>query len=105
MSTKTNRLRERYLSDVVPALSKEFGYGNRMQIPRVEKIVLNMGVGEAVNDRKKVDAAAKDLAMIAGQRAEAVEARIRARAERADVLAARLDRLAEIEDHCSEARP
>ena len=46
-----------------------------MQIPRIEKVVLNMGVGEAVNDRKKVDAAAKDLAMIAGQRAVITRAR------------------------------
>jgi large subunit ribosomal protein L5 len=56
-------------------MKKEFGYKNPMQIPRIEKIVLNMGVGEAVNDRKKVDAAAKDLSMIAGQRAVITRAR------------------------------
>ena len=56
-------------------MKKEFGYQNLMQIPRIEKIVLNMGVGEAVNDRKKVDAAAKDLSLIAGQRAVITHAR------------------------------
>jgi large subunit ribosomal protein L5 len=56
-------------------MTKSFGYSNLMQIPRIDKIVLNMGVGEAVNDRKKVDAAAKDLTMIAGQRAVITRAR------------------------------
>jgi large subunit ribosomal protein L5 len=56
-------------------MKKEFKYENVMQIPRIEKIVLNMGVGEAVNDRKKVDSAAKDLAMIAGQRAVVTRSR------------------------------
>ncbi len=63
------RMKMHYEKVVREALTKEFGYKNAMQMPRIEKIVLNMGVGEAVNDRKKVDAAAKDLAMIAGQRA------------------------------------
>jgi large subunit ribosomal protein L5 len=57
------------------ALKTEFGYGNAMQIPRIEKVVINMGVGAAVNDRKKVDSAAKDLSMIAGQRAVVTRAR------------------------------
>jgi len=69
------RMKTHYETVVREELAKEFGYGNRMQIPRVEKIVLNMGVGEAVNDRKKVDAAAKDLAMIAGQKAVITRAR------------------------------
>jgi large subunit ribosomal protein L5 len=56
-------------------MQKEFGYGNAMQIPKIEKIVINMGVGEAVADRKKVDSAAKDLSMIAGQRAVITKAR------------------------------
>jgi large subunit ribosomal protein L5 len=56
-------------------LKKQFSYQNVMQIPRIEKIVLNMGVGEAVNDRKKVDAAAKDLGLIAGQRPVVTRAR------------------------------
>lgn len=69
------RMKAHYETVVREALTKEFGYGNKMRIPRVEKVVLNMGVGEAVNDRKKVDAAAKDLARIAGQRAVITRAR------------------------------
>ena len=63
------RLKNHYEKVLRTELAKQFGYANPMQIPRLEKVVLNMGIGEAVNDRKKVDAAAKDLGMIAGQRA------------------------------------
>jgi large subunit ribosomal protein L5 len=69
------RLKSHYEKVVRPEMSKQFGYNNPMQIPRVEKVVLNMGIGEAVNDRKKVDAAAKDLAMISGQRPVITRAR------------------------------
>jgi large subunit ribosomal protein L5 len=69
------RMKMHYEKVVREALTKEFGYKNAMQVPRIEKIVLNMGVGEAVNDRKKVDSAAKDLAMIAGQRPVITRAR------------------------------
>ena len=69
------RMKAHYHNVVREAMRKEFGYGNVMQIPRLEKIVLNMGVGEAVSDRKKVDAAAKDLSLIAGQRAVITQAR------------------------------
>jgi large subunit ribosomal protein L5 len=69
------RMKTHYEKVVREEMAKNFGYKNRMQIPKVEKIVLNMGVGEAVNDRKKVDAAAKDLAMIAGQRPVVTRAR------------------------------
>jgi large subunit ribosomal protein L5 len=69
------RMKSLYESVVRDALKTEFGYGNTMQIPRIEKVVINMGVGEAVNDRKKVDSAAKDLSMIAGQRAVVTRAR------------------------------
>ncbi len=69
------RLKSHYEKVVRDEMSKHFGYKNPMQIPRVEKVVLNMGVGEAVNDRKKVDAAAKDLAMISGQRPVITRAR------------------------------
>ena len=62
------RLKVHYEKVVRDALKQKFGYTNIMQIPRIEKIVLNMGVGEAVNDRKKVDTAAGDLARIAGQK-------------------------------------
>jgi large subunit ribosomal protein L5 len=69
------RLKKHY-DDVIRAnLVKHFKYANPMQVPRLEKIVLNMGVGEAVNDRKKVDAAATDLALIAGQRPVITRAR------------------------------
>jgi large subunit ribosomal protein L5 len=63
------RLQEHYETVVKPALMKEFGYGNALQVPRLEKIVINMGVGEGTQDGKKVDAAANDLAVISGQKA------------------------------------
>ncbi len=62
------RMKTHYEKVVREALKKKFDYKNVMQIPRIEKIVLNMGVGEAVNDRKKVENAAADLALIAGQK-------------------------------------
>jgi large subunit ribosomal protein L5 len=61
------RLHELYETSVRPALMQEFGYKNPMQVPRLEKIVVNMGVGEAVQDSKKVEAAASDLTAITGQ--------------------------------------
>ena len=61
------RLQELYATTVRPALMQEFGYKNRMEVPRLEKIVVNMGVGEAVQDSKKADAAASDLTAITGQ--------------------------------------
>ncbi len=62
------RLLRRYLEEVRPALAREFGYSNQMQVPKLEKIVINMGVGEAAGDQKKLDAAVADLALIAGQK-------------------------------------
>ena len=62
------RMKTHYVDVVRAQLNEKFAYKNAMQIPRLEKIVLNMGVGEAVADRKKVDSAAADLALIAGQR-------------------------------------
>ena len=62
------RMKQHYNSVVRDQLMKKFEYTNGMMVPRLEKIVLNMGVGEAVNDRKKVDNAAGDLALIAGQK-------------------------------------
>src|SRR5262250_1404878 len=61
------RLQELYETTIRPALMQEFGYKNPMQVPRLEKIVVNMGVGEAVQDSKKVEAAAQDLTVITGQ--------------------------------------
>ncbi len=62
------RLKEHYRSNVRKALAEEFKYDNPMQVPRLTKIVLNMGVGEGAQDRKKIDAAVGDLTLIAGQR-------------------------------------
>lgn len=62
------RLLEKYKGEIVPAMMKQFGYTNKMQVPRIEKIVVNMGVGEATQDAKILDDAASDLALIAGQR-------------------------------------
>ena len=69
------RFQERYQSVVRPALMKEFGYTNPMQVPRVDKIVINMGVGEAVQDPKKIDAAVGDLTAITGQHPVVIRAR------------------------------
>jgi large subunit ribosomal protein L5 len=69
------RLTKVYRDEIVPKLVKEFGYKNALEVPRIDKIVLNMGVGEAVNDTKKVTAAAADLALIAGQRPVVTRAR------------------------------
>lgn len=63
-----NRLRERYTQSVVPALAKEFGYTNRMVVPKIEKIVVNMGLGEATGNTKIIDAGADELSRITGQR-------------------------------------
>jgi large subunit ribosomal protein L5 len=71
----TTRLQERYEKEVRPALMQEFGYRNPMQVPRLEKIVINMGVGEAVQDAKKIDAAVNDLSTISGQRPVVIRAR------------------------------
>jgi large subunit ribosomal protein L5 len=69
------RLKKLYRDEIVPKLTKEFGYKNALEVPKLEKIVLNMGVGEAVNDTKKVTSAAADLALIAGQRPVVTRAR------------------------------
>ncbi len=64
----TARLQERYSTEVVPALQKQFEYGNPMQVPRVSKVVVNIGLGEALSNAKALDAAVGDLAMITGQK-------------------------------------
>ena len=69
------RLKSHYEKVVRDALMQKFGYANVMQIPKIEKVVLNMGVGDAVNDRKKVDNAVAELALIAGQRPVVTRAR------------------------------
>ena len=62
------RLKEYYLKTVVPALVKEFDYKNPMQVPRMEKIVVNMGLGEAISNVKIIDGAVQEMAMITGQK-------------------------------------
>ena len=69
------RLYERYQEVVRPALMQEFGYQNPMQVPRLDKIVVNMGVGEAVQDAKKIDAAVGDLTAITGQHPVVIRAK------------------------------
>jgi large subunit ribosomal protein L5 len=69
------RLKTHFDNVVRGELTKQFNYANRMQVPVLEKIVLNMGIGEGVNDRKKVDNAAADLTLIAGQKAVITKSR------------------------------
>ena len=69
------RLREIYKKEIVPALTKQFGYKSIMQVPRVSKVVLNMGVGEAVGDKKLLENAAADMQKIAGQKPVVTKAR------------------------------
>jgi large subunit ribosomal protein L5 len=71
----TPRLKTFFETEVRKKLSDEFGYKSRLQVPVIEKVVINMGIGEGVNDRKKVDAAANDLGLIAGQKAVITKAR------------------------------
>ena len=69
------RLREIYKKEIVPALTKQFGYKSVMEVPRVSKVVLNMGVGEAVGDKKLLENAAADMQKIAGQKPVVTKAR------------------------------
>lgn len=69
------RLREKYKNEVVPALQEQFQYGNHMEVPRLVKICINQGVGEATQDKKLVDVAQGELTMIAGQKAVVTKAK------------------------------
>jgi large subunit ribosomal protein L5 len=71
----SGRLRERYRTEAVPALVKQFEYANPMQVPRLEKIVVNIGLGEALTNAKAIDAAVKDLTQIVGQKPVVTRAR------------------------------
>jgi large subunit ribosomal protein L5 len=62
------RLKQKYLNEIVPSLAKEFGYKNPMSIPKLEKIIINMGLGEAIQNAKILDTAVNDLSAIAGQK-------------------------------------
>ncbi|SDX30482.1 50S ribosomal protein L5 [Marinobacter mobilis] len=68
-------MKEQYTKEVVPALQNEFGYKNVMQVPRIEKITLNMGVGEAVGDKKLIENAVADLEALTGQKVVVTKAR------------------------------
>jgi large subunit ribosomal protein L5 len=63
-----SRLKERYQQDVVPALKKEFGYSNVMAVPKIQKVVVNMGLGEATSNVKLIDTGADELGRITGQK-------------------------------------
>ena len=69
------RLQDLYSSEIRSSMQEQFGYSNPMQIPRLDKVVLNMGVGDAVNDSKKVDGAMRDMTVIAGQKPIIVRAK------------------------------
>ena len=68
-------LRDKYLAEIRPALMEQFGYRSVMEVPRLAKVTLNMGVGDAVGDRKKMDSAVQDMALIAGQQPVVTKAR------------------------------
>jgi len=71
----TPRLRDKYKKEIIPAMMKEFAYDNIMQVPKVQKVVLNVGLGEAISNIKLLDAAQKELAMITGQKAVVTKAK------------------------------
>jgi large subunit ribosomal protein L5 len=71
----TPRLKERYQKEIVPALVKEFKYSNRMAVPRLHKVVVNMGLGEAIQNAKLLDSAGVELGLITGQKAVITRAR------------------------------
>ncbi|GAA4040857.1 50S ribosomal protein L5 [Parerythrobacter jejuensis] len=68
MADYTPRMKKRFDDEIVKAMTEKFGYKNRLQVPKLEKITLNMGVGEASQDKKKVQTAAEEMALIAGQK-------------------------------------
>ena len=70
-----SNLRDKYFADIRPALMEQFGYRSVMAVPRLAKVTLNMGVGDAVGDRKKMDSAVQDMALIAGQQPVVTKAR------------------------------
>ncbi|MCW5732325.1 MAG: 50S ribosomal protein L5, partial [Alphaproteobacteria bacterium] len=69
------RMQEHYASEVRPQLMKEFSYTNPFQVPRLEKIVINMGVGEAVQDQKKLEAAVAEMTAISGQKPQVIRSK------------------------------
>ena len=75
MANSINALQERYLTEIRPQLMSQYGFSSVMRVPRLEKVTLNMGVGQAVGDRKLLDSAFEDLMKIAGQRPKVTRAR------------------------------
>jgi large subunit ribosomal protein L5 len=71
----TPRLKEKYTKDIIPAMMKEFSYKNIMQVPKIQKVVLNVGLGEAIQNIKLLEAAQKELAKITGQKAVITKAK------------------------------
>lgn len=69
------RLLEKYTSEIVPFMMERFGYGNKLAVPRISKVVVNMGIGKATENKNLVEAASKDLMMITGQKAAVCKAR------------------------------
>ena len=70
-----NRLKEKYTKEIVPSLREEFNYSNVMEVPKLDKIVVNMGVGDATNNSKLLEAAIADLEIITGQKPVATKAK------------------------------
>ena len=68
MADYTPRLKSKYEDEIVKAMTEKFGYSNRLEVPKIEKITLNMGVGEASQDKKKIQIAAEEMSLIAGQK-------------------------------------
>ena len=75
MATYTPTLKTNYREQIVPALMKEFGYKSIMQVPRLQKIVVNQGMGQAVADKKLIEVAAEELSLITGQKAVTTKSR------------------------------
>ena len=75
MADYTPRMKQRYTDVVVQAMTEKFGYKNHMEVPKIEKITINMGVGEGTQDKKKVTIAAEEMALIAGQKPVIVKAK------------------------------
>lgn len=71
----TPRVREKYVNEVVPALMKEFSYSNIMEVPKIQKVVLNVGLGEAIQNIKLLEAAQRELSAISGQKAVVTKAK------------------------------
>ena len=70
-----NRMKERYVSEIAPALNKKFGYKSVMQIPKLDKVIVNVRCGESKNNAKELEAIVKDLGIITGQKAVICKAR------------------------------